>query len=104
MTDPKENLSHEELAFECNVIRWLLPSLARRVGRFCYQHDQAYKNASKTGIYRVRDWLKADALWVARSAASLCSDLRFDLALVALIFGLFMPLGSWYLYFDLDKR
>lgn len=73
---------------ECNVIGWLDPSFAAAVFAACVEHDEDYST-------RRRGRIAADLQWMA-SAADVCPWR-------SLVYGFFLLIGSWLLYYDIDK-
>lgn len=75
-------------ANDCNVLRWLAPRFAARVAEACREHDADYHT-------RRRPRIAADLRWMAAAA---------DVSVAAaLFFGVFLFIGSWWLYYDCDK-
>lgn len=83
---------------ECNVIGWLDPSFAHKVVQFCAAHDAAYHQATenaKAGLPR-GSRIAADLAWI--KGAATVSRLK------AYFYGAFLLAGSWWLWYDCDRK
>lgn len=85
---------------DCTVLDKLAPRYAALVAPACTEHDAAYKEATrrvKAGQQR-GSRIPVDLQW-ASSAATLSGR-----PWLTLLFLAFLLLGSWWLWYDVDKR
>lgn len=73
---------------DCTILEWIDKGFAKKLAPACKEHDDAYRH--RTG------WLSAD--WRFIKAMWAISKWR------AVFYGTFLPIGSWFLYFDIDEK
>ena len=74
---------------DCTLLEWIDKGFAKKIAPACQEHDNEYRRRSVPWL--VSDWRFIKAMWAV-------SRWR------AVVYGSLLPLGSWFLYYDIDKK
>lgn len=74
---------------DCTLLEWIDKGFAKKIAPACQEHDNEYRHRSVPWL--VSDWRFIKAMWAV-------SKWR------AVVYGSLLPLGSWFLYYDVDKK
>ena len=81
-------MSTERPYKDCTLLEWIDKGFAKKIAPACQRHDEDY--------HFYRGWLSSD--WRFIKAMWAVSKWR------AVLYGTLLPIGSWFLYYDIDKK